>query len=306
MEADISQDMEDIEDTGDTVFQVPITYLSTGIKAMMFKNFEMFHANGENYIEVHGCDSIDTLNIQKASNRDIAEFILSHLKCNGFEVYDVTYLDGYFLFETGEDSVVHFKVQGIKGWKFGIWIDKDSEKAVAQIFGQVIANIDKFKPSRSWAVFEVNQQELSEQDTYKKSINDFIDRLHFIKAHPIIAHVNDLYNEDFYANSYLAAYISDLKWNVTRNIRTIFKCWAAKKTGELFGFVVRRFKYVDHTSLVDENDGGFIVSPRYSLNVFLTLSEDDETALERVGYFISRKFSEIDIGFYTLDDYKED
>ena len=49
-----------------------------------------------------------------------------------------------------------------------------------------------------------------------------------------------------------------------------------------------------------------LLSPRYSLNVFLTLSEDDETALERVGYFISRKFSEIDIGFYTLDDYKED
>lgn len=56
-------------------------------------------------------------------NREIADFMLSKMKELGFKPYDISYGNGYFLFDYGEDSVVHFRLKGLwKHWKFGMWI----------------------------------------------------------------------------------------------------------------------------------------------------------------------------------------
>lgn len=91
------------------------------------------------------------LKIGKLSKTKIKDACFQCLKEHGFTVTDVQVGNGYFLFDLGQNSVVHFKIKEIPYWKFGLWIIKDTEKKVytVQFFGDKIDWIDKFKPSRS-------------------------------------------------------------------------------------------------------------------------------------------------------------
>ena len=68
---------------------------------------------------------------------------------------DVEYLDGYFVFGFGTNTVVHFHIDECPGWLFAIWWDipDDSEELANTIkgkfFTQYEETVDKFKPSRS-------------------------------------------------------------------------------------------------------------------------------------------------------------
>ena len=83
-----------------------------------------------------------------------------------FTPCDVTFGNGYFIFEFGENSVVHFHIKELPGWLFGIWWEPRTEEiklkkkdcfkrqkvkgsCVGTIFAQWEDEIDKFKPSRS-------------------------------------------------------------------------------------------------------------------------------------------------------------
>ena len=49
------------------------------------------------------------------TRREISEKVLTYIKENGFVPYDIQYGDGYFIFDMGEDGVVHFKIKGLRG-----------------------------------------------------------------------------------------------------------------------------------------------------------------------------------------------
>ena len=79
-----------------------------------------------------------------------------------FTPEDVQFLDGYFIFAMGTNSVLHFHVKECPGWKFGIWFStietEDSteeckkyklDEITADFFTQYEDCIDKFKPSAS-------------------------------------------------------------------------------------------------------------------------------------------------------------
>ena len=64
------------------------------------------------------------------------------------DFYDIHFIDGYMV-DSGEDSVVDFKIKGLDGWLFGAWIQKDEQgETYLQVFCQYEMFIDKFKPSR--------------------------------------------------------------------------------------------------------------------------------------------------------------
>lgn len=69
-----------------------------------------------------------------------------------FSFIDVEYLDGYFIFGLGTNSVIHFHIKECPGWKFGIWWDAPENKNACvngEFFAQFEETIDKFKPSAS-------------------------------------------------------------------------------------------------------------------------------------------------------------
>ena len=63
-----------------------------------------------------------------------------------FTLTNHTFGSGYFIFDMGPNVVSWFWLRELPDWKFGIWLGKNSS---FEIFGQAIAMIDKFKPSRS-------------------------------------------------------------------------------------------------------------------------------------------------------------
>lgn len=68
---------------------------------------------------------------------------------------DVEYLDGYFVFGFGTNTVIHFHIEECPGWKFAIWWDipdsgeKLADNILGHFFTQYEETVDKFKPSRS-------------------------------------------------------------------------------------------------------------------------------------------------------------
>ena len=82
------------------------------------------------------------------NNRKIAHLILTALKKEGLEPYNIVF-DNESCYSFVPDSVVKFHIKGIKNWRFGMWIDHKLPNFTVQFFTQYEPEIDKFKPSRS-------------------------------------------------------------------------------------------------------------------------------------------------------------
>jgi hypothetical protein len=113
------------------------------------------------------------------TNREIAEIIFNALADKGFKSYNVSYGDSYFIFQGEPDSVVHFRLKGVnKHWKFGMWLkaeeldkeedpeSKEEPTYIVRFFCQWDRNIDKFKPSASSLLVEI------EKDYFDKILID--------------------------------------------------------------------------------------------------------------------------------------
>ena len=84
------------------------------------------------------------------NNKEIHEKILSAIEEHADVKISKKYtLNGYYIFDFGEDSVCHFQVNGLKRWLFGIWLSKDDKTNNTKviIFGENTDFIDKFKPT---------------------------------------------------------------------------------------------------------------------------------------------------------------
>jgi len=88
------------------------------------------------------------------TNKEKFEKLREHFNNNKLTIYNESWRSGYFVFELGDDSVVHFKVKELRGWLFGLFFGSEEKKD--ELFAQPINNIDKFKPSRSTFVTEVD------------------------------------------------------------------------------------------------------------------------------------------------------
>lgn len=143
-----------------------------------------------------------------------------------FNITDVEYLDGYFIFGFGTNSVVHFKIKECPGWKFGIWWyepetyydktddgviqEKKRKCIVGEFFGQYETNIDKFKPSHSSYHCRIT----FDLDNLIKPYQlwEFNKIIEFIHKEPYLAFYKDLYSTDF-----------NTKYVTRRKAKKIFK-----------------------------------------------------------------------------------
>lgn len=121
-------------------------------------------------------------------NKEIREKIFKRLEEYDFEVMNVRVMNGYYLFDFGDESVVHFKIKGCKRWLFGLWIGrtKDGNPNSIDLFGEHEDYIDKFKPTR----VEISEKAEIVKDSDESEINNVIDDLiwRFIDSHLDIIH----------------------------------------------------------------------------------------------------------------------
>jgi hypothetical protein len=223
------------------------------------------------------------------NNRKIANSLFNALRKENIFVTDVKFLSSYFIFYMGEDSVVHFHIKGLKGWKFGLWIDLTYEKQTMKCFAQYEQLIDKFKPSESVFLETISKYSLcsliKNKDNNKWVYLDIIRMIKHIKNNPSIALIQELnfnpYLKDplwkMYLDSKKTVYedkLYKIKNHFTRDIipykrnRLAIKLIKAQKLP-----IIKDIVFKD----LDDNDFGVVSTPRYEISfVFHRLAKSDE------------------------------
>lgn len=160
---------------------------------------------------VERADSSGLAEVYKQATKLVFKALKKELnKYEPFEITitDIEYLDGYFIFGTGTNSVVHFHIKETPGWKYGIWwspvVKKDSttenpvyesDKLRCSIFTQYEEEIDKFKPSASMVHSEFNINLKTKEADY--GLYEFTRDIKFIQAEPYLAFYREMRYSDF-------------------------------------------------------------------------------------------------------------
>ncbi len=252
------------------------------------------------------------------TNKEIAELMFSKMKKMGFTPYDINYGDGYFLFEMGENSVVHFKIKEVwKNWKFGMWIDSkefeyyknedeagkycsyEDEPNIVQIFCQHEHLLDKFKPSRSALCINFKPTDFS----HNWSDYRLEDMLKMIKYHPIMCW-NEFCGDHagYYSDrSFLLPFIKYeaeyLFKEIAKKIKTVF--WLNYTKTKLF--LMKKFsKVLYDVELYDfekENEGW---STNYLYKIKLTFNKVD---VNKICSFYDFWFKRAKYGKFNICDW---
>lgn len=227
------------------------------------------------------------LQLGKLSKTKIKEACFQCLKENGFTVTDVEIGNGYFIFDLGQNSVVHFKIKEIPYWKFGLWIIKDTEKNeyTVQFFGDKIDWIDKFKPSRSTIT---SAEDRDEADTLplvvtKKNQNSYcsldmavfgeLEVLKRLKKNRRIAE----YGLSETSQGFLKWLFGEIWYYDIQEPVEHF--WEAHIVGILYKLIIKyiAFRFRKYVKARPVTDGGDNVWPRYETGVEYLNVEDDST-----------------------------
>lgn len=214
------------------------------------------------------------------TNRQIAEIIFEALKEEKFTPIDIEYRSGYFIFETGDDSVVHFHIKQIKGWRFAMWIDTESEAETVQFFAQFEELIDKFKPSRSFFCESVSKNDL-EAET--KEFFSLIKMVKHIKCNPRLALVQDMgWYSPYIDRPLWREYLSCLRCLYKHRMRKVREYLIDDKyvhfVNSISAKIVRKWKdeVLNDVKVIDQNKGAFVFYPRWDVVfVYNRISDDD-------------------------------
>ena len=212
------------------------------------------------------------------NNRKIANSVFNELRREGLIPVNVQFLDGYFIFEKGEDAVVHFKIKGVNKWKFGMWIDINDVNEAVQVFAQHIDYIDKFKPSRS-TFCEVVSRETLLGVTKKKSNSHWayyriIKMVKHIKNNPRLAFVQEGTYSKYVPEPLIKLYLKEGKEHCLNILyekkEHLVKDILAYRQNQLAIKILlaKKLPVIKSVSLIDRNANGvWRISPRYEVRV---------------------------------------
>lgn len=134
-------------------------------------------------------------NIKKImmTNKEMAESVLTEIENFGYHIKEKEFGNCYFFFEDEEDSICHFHIKEIPGFKFALWnicryddIEEQIKKSGVGwtwadslnidprsdivFFTQYERDIDKFKPSRSGFVWGLYRDRWQEENDNKEMV----------------------------------------------------------------------------------------------------------------------------------------
>lgn len=140
-------------------------------------------------------------------------------------VTDIEYLDGYFIFGYGTNSVVHFHIDECPSWKFGIWWNapEDTKKkyVTGDFFAQFEETIDKFKPSAS--VISTTFNVVPESQANEYTAYEAYSIISFIHNEPYLAFCRDYmywdYNTEYHSREEAKAAYDDYRQREDKEVR---------------------------------------------------------------------------------------
>lgn len=233
-------------------------------------------------------DKVLTKKEQSMFFKDIADEIIKHINevCN---VTDMKRGNGYYIFEFGDNSVVHLRIKELPGWLFGMWFSYDKKmKGVIKCewFCQQDLWLNKFKPCCSeiqcTTSFCISQFAIDKILTEPENVffdgYQIIDNIKFMIKHPWLAAYRDYrdvsLNTDYVTEKYAKKYMKKAIKERNKYISMVEKL--EEKVKNKVMQKVKQHKFVETVKVIDRNQGGCICHPRYLLQIDATPGFSDE------------------------------
>ena len=249
------------------------------------------------------------------TRKQAAEGVFRFIKEIGYKVYDINYGDGYFIFDMGQDSVVHFKIKGLRGWQFAMWIETDPEelkqesevRPAVQLFCQHKDNIDKFKPSRSHFLIELSLEDTTDEE-YICGEYEIEQMLGMIKRHPLMAYVMDEYGYGKYFDCYFIPTYTKAKLQTWKyKFQEWCEDWIPYVWTKAKMLIIKRNRIIESMKLIDGDGDGWKSYPRFELQILFKENSTDEDEVK----FLNRWFKRddywnlrVDYGRVGLEPYR--
>lgn len=140
-----------------------------------------YHPNAE--VTIYDTDDIVSEKFLKLTNQ-----LFEHLKSQNYTIATEEYGDGYFIFDYGPNTVVHFRLKETPGWLYGVWwsfkVNKEGIiSIVGEFFAQYEEEIDKFKPSASYYAYDMEILMAADGSVCLEE-GEVISIINFIRNHP--------------------------------------------------------------------------------------------------------------------------
>lgn len=210
--------------------------------------------------------------------KDIGNVILDKIN-QEYTVEEEAFGNGYFIFDFGENSVVHFKIKEMPGWKFGMWFsyDKSLRGAIrCEWFCQYELWLDKFKPSRSAICCDIKipftffiTELLTDRSMCSCYYDDILDNLEFMKKHPYLALYRDCTGRDLNINYVSEGYAKRKMKKEIRREKHYDKMQVVltEKLRKIVEKEINKIDGVKSFKMIDRCVDGWIISPRYDVEI---------------------------------------
>ena len=216
----------------------------------------------------------------KITKKHIREGVFKYFAEYGLYVTNVNLGNGYFLFDFGKDSVVHFQIKGIRKWKFALWIRTDNESGQYKVefFGEKVCYIDKFKPGHT-SLYCYGEKSIS-MEIPKKDVEEKLETLTFRLLDPLkqlqqlkkSRHVVEytLYGGNQRFITWLLNYIwfYDIRTPIAKFLDNYIVSFLDKIGWYYLSFIFS--KTVTRRDFMDGNSDGWVTYPRYRAGLELT------------------------------------
>ena len=237
----------------------------------------------------------------KITKKLIREGVFAYLGERGLHVTNVNLGNGYFLFDFGKDSVVHFQIKGIRKWKFALWIRTDNESGQYKVefFGEKVCYIDKFKPGHTslYCPDEVQiPMSIPKKDVENKlkhlAFNLFLNLIGQLQQLKKSRHIVEytLYGGNTHFITWLLNYIwfYDIRTPIAEFLDNYIVCFLDKIGWYYLSFIFR--KTVTRRDFMDGNGNGWVAFPRYSAGLELTKHATTKQIVTMTNYIDKSKF----------------
>lgn len=229
------------------------------------------------------------------TNSHIIDSVFDSIKKFGYTPYNIEKMNGYFIFDMGEDSVVHFRLRGVwKHWKFGMWINSDAlksdknDKIVVSVFCQHDHNIDKFKPSRSELCVKFTVEDCKNKKYYMDNNQPYYvdyqlhNMLSMIHRHPFMCY-------DGYCGECTGCTGTSFIWNYICSESDIFYNKSKKNFYKAFVlpycrlkmYIVSKNKMVKSANVIESD----FTDPLYYMNIVFDAKYSNEDCLKLIDKF---------------------
>lgn len=203
---------------------------------------------------------------------ELTHQLFEHLKSQNYTIATEEYGDGYFIFDYGPNTVVHFRLKETPGWLYGVWwrvsVNKEGiVSIVGEFFAQYEEEIDKFKPSASYYGCDMLSLVAADGSICLEE-GKVISIIDFIRNHPYRAwngHIN--FNDEI---SGIRAWL-----NYQKRQRHLRKGKRLEKNlyKDLCKFAKIASKLLKYTNNITVEDYGEGIYPRYFFQLIVTPDE---------------------------------